>query len=602
MFLSALILASKYLQDRNYSTRAWSKISGLPVQQINRNETRYCEALDWRLHFPCSLFERWSCIIVRLCVISGPPGFGGETVADRIGWSTVVLRLSTPDVLAEGNFDFSVPGPVQMLTPPASDCGSDEGAAEPLWADLSETSSVSGRTSPAISDCSSVSSSTPTWEFQNSQSAQPSLPPVPQLRNLPTPQGTPQPNPDLFRPFSRRPSMCSTMSQARRECFLKATLDSCPPPAPIPGLPIKPLNPELVYRSSHCRSTASLSSSPESMISDDSTMSSISSCSSRSSSISSACAPLSQFKLAEMTQRLTPKVNAPGFVLRPTDTSASSALRYCLTPSSTSVPRSDSADVGCRSKGGDDFFLQPESPAGHGVQHDRIRTNEELEVANSLQSLRSGSTSSVPSSNEATPQPKAAAPPLRHKSSIAMLHPGHPHLFGALPISQKPSSPWPGSIPSSRDTTPTPTPSSTNIKRTHSKANSKPLRNTALHAQVRENLSATSTMPTVYTSLSTETPPHSPPHSPDGTPESKAQQSPTSDWAPTKIPIIGKRGCVKRLCSSGDLRGKATVSSCRDVSTPAVEEARRLMRAEKGCGSWRGPQTRNAGRIARMVR
>ena len=29
MFLSALILASKYLQDRNYSTRAWGKISGL---------------------------------------------------------------------------------------------------------------------------------------------------------------------------------------------------------------------------------------------------------------------------------------------------------------------------------------------------------------------------------------------------------------------------------------------------------------------------------------------------------------------------------------------------------------------------------------------
>jgi hypothetical protein len=29
MFLAALILSSKSLQDRNYSARAWSKISGL---------------------------------------------------------------------------------------------------------------------------------------------------------------------------------------------------------------------------------------------------------------------------------------------------------------------------------------------------------------------------------------------------------------------------------------------------------------------------------------------------------------------------------------------------------------------------------------------
>jgi hypothetical protein len=37
MFLAALILASKYLQDRNYSARAWSKISGLNTQEINQN-------------------------------------------------------------------------------------------------------------------------------------------------------------------------------------------------------------------------------------------------------------------------------------------------------------------------------------------------------------------------------------------------------------------------------------------------------------------------------------------------------------------------------------------------------------------------------------
>ncbi|KAG5995979.1 hypothetical protein E4U54_002689 [Claviceps lovelessii] len=50
MFLAALILACKYLQDRNYSARAWSKISGLNTQEINRNEIAFLFAVKWTLH------------------------------------------------------------------------------------------------------------------------------------------------------------------------------------------------------------------------------------------------------------------------------------------------------------------------------------------------------------------------------------------------------------------------------------------------------------------------------------------------------------------------------------------------------------------------
>ncbi|CAJ0924033.1 3075_t:CDS:2 [Entrophospora sp. SA101] len=35
MFLASLIIASKYLQDKNYSNTAWSKICGLQVEEIN---------------------------------------------------------------------------------------------------------------------------------------------------------------------------------------------------------------------------------------------------------------------------------------------------------------------------------------------------------------------------------------------------------------------------------------------------------------------------------------------------------------------------------------------------------------------------------------
>lgn len=50
MFLAALILASKYLQDRNYSARAWSKISGLATHEINQNEMAFLLTVNWNLH------------------------------------------------------------------------------------------------------------------------------------------------------------------------------------------------------------------------------------------------------------------------------------------------------------------------------------------------------------------------------------------------------------------------------------------------------------------------------------------------------------------------------------------------------------------------
>lgn len=60
MFLAALILASKYLQDRNYSAKAWSKISGLNVQEINQNEMAFLLAVNWKLHIPDHLYEKWT--------------------------------------------------------------------------------------------------------------------------------------------------------------------------------------------------------------------------------------------------------------------------------------------------------------------------------------------------------------------------------------------------------------------------------------------------------------------------------------------------------------------------------------------------------------
>src|SRR6266550_8028274 len=48
-FLAALILASKFIQDKCYSNRAWAKLSGLSPREIGRCERALGEALEWRL-------------------------------------------------------------------------------------------------------------------------------------------------------------------------------------------------------------------------------------------------------------------------------------------------------------------------------------------------------------------------------------------------------------------------------------------------------------------------------------------------------------------------------------------------------------------------
>ncbi|GAA5916557.1 cyclin family protein [Sporobolomyces salmoneus] len=60
MFLASLISASKYLQDRNYSNRAWSKISGLDVKEINENERKFLGLVGWELHLKAEDFRRWT--------------------------------------------------------------------------------------------------------------------------------------------------------------------------------------------------------------------------------------------------------------------------------------------------------------------------------------------------------------------------------------------------------------------------------------------------------------------------------------------------------------------------------------------------------------
>ncbi|KAK4102088.1 hypothetical protein N658DRAFT_506324 [Parathielavia hyrcaniae] len=97
MFLAALILASKYLQDRNYSARAWSKISGLDTLEINQNEMAFLLAVNWKLHVTEELYKRWADCVSKFTPTQPPsPGGAAQQLYEQQchDFRRIVLNLS----------------------------------------------------------------------------------------------------------------------------------------------------------------------------------------------------------------------------------------------------------------------------------------------------------------------------------------------------------------------------------------------------------------------------------------------------------------------------------------------------------------------------
>ncbi|KAI8075795.1 uncharacterized protein B0P05DRAFT_546435 [Gilbertella persicaria] len=59
MFLASLMVASKYLHDKNYHNKAWAKITGLDIKEINAAEMAFLKLIDYRLHVSKPTFDRW---------------------------------------------------------------------------------------------------------------------------------------------------------------------------------------------------------------------------------------------------------------------------------------------------------------------------------------------------------------------------------------------------------------------------------------------------------------------------------------------------------------------------------------------------------------
>jgi len=60
LFLTSLILASKFGQDKNYSNKAWSKISRFSVENINYNERFFLNLVDYKLYIKLEEYQAFA--------------------------------------------------------------------------------------------------------------------------------------------------------------------------------------------------------------------------------------------------------------------------------------------------------------------------------------------------------------------------------------------------------------------------------------------------------------------------------------------------------------------------------------------------------------
>ncbi|PHH82026.1 hypothetical protein CDD82_7282 [Ophiocordyceps australis] len=302
MFLAALILASKYLQDRNYSARAWSKISGLNTVEINQNELAFLLAVNWELHVPDSIFLRWTGIVLKHtpCVSPSSPASSQAHLAEEMAnWKDLILKLdpnltnlecllpiSTP---SHRDSDLSILSPRSILNGPPR---------EPSPAMTLGSLNPHSLAALQLSSASVATGFTPNPATRaNYQACGETL--------LPTPRLTPQTS-----GLSTPAVSSASQGQPRNNAMAMAMTRACLKVAPGSDR-FAESNTSSPHRYSFARrpslansaSTASTASSPESMVSDSSRVSSLSSVSSLGSaghhvSSNGACGVQSRFPVA----------------------------------------------------------------------------------------------------------------------------------------------------------------------------------------------------------------------------------------------------------------------------------------------------------------
>ncbi|KAJ3051671.1 hypothetical protein HK097_007300, partial [Rhizophlyctis rosea] len=142
-FLTSLVLAHKYLNDKCLSNVAWGRISGLGVGEINCAEREFLICVGYEVGVKENVWERW-CRGVGGWMKGGSVGTLAGGVVQAVGEAVVVGEdVVVPEVKVESAGSVTLPAvgvkPSLTLTP-LSEVGSevDAGQVTPLVSDIVE--------------------------------------------------------------------------------------------------------------------------------------------------------------------------------------------------------------------------------------------------------------------------------------------------------------------------------------------------------------------------------------------------------------------------------------------------------------------------------
>lgn len=111
MFLAAILTSSKFLQDRTYSNKAWSRISGLPVPELSHLERSFLKGIEFSLYVKD---EEWQSLTTWLRDgIAARSGSAGRSDAGLVGRKG--LERTHSEVIVGTSWDRSEPKNVFTL-------------------------------------------------------------------------------------------------------------------------------------------------------------------------------------------------------------------------------------------------------------------------------------------------------------------------------------------------------------------------------------------------------------------------------------------------------------------------------------------------------
>ncbi|GAA5813224.1 hypothetical protein MFLAVUS_006698 [Mucor flavus] len=107
IFLAALMVASKYLNDKNYKNKAWAKITCLSVTEINTTEMVFLKLIEYQLYVSKPLYDKWVSLLQ-------------DHIKKKQTVRPVVNRPPSPVQLPSPAHTFDIPSPVSdaFRTPP----------------------------------------------------------------------------------------------------------------------------------------------------------------------------------------------------------------------------------------------------------------------------------------------------------------------------------------------------------------------------------------------------------------------------------------------------------------------------------------------------